>query len=284
MDVAVAEEIAMPDVKTAHEPSNNIASFWGVEPRESEDGSLDINFRVYDANSPLEQRVLKNDVERVLSILKRLYHSQADRPKLEDAFSKLLSLAQVGLVGQNSSPTIAADALRSLEADITAREAGPVKNQYMRTLGIWALIMASVASVMLVIIYVLTWHFSGFEKTVFYKYRNILLVWNGCMAGTWASFATRKVSLSFSDLVMLEEDKIDPPLRLVFTGVLTIILSLTFSTGIANIQVGAFQASSILISGSVAFLIGCFAGLAEKALPSAILSRADSIVSSATTK
>ncbi|MBW6528696.1 hypothetical protein KZ813_17780 [Sphingomonas sp. RHCKR7] len=274
----------MADAENLKQSPVDVVSFWGVEPRVGEDGFSDINFRVHDNRAPLEQRVLKNDVERVLSVIKRLYHAPADRSKFDEAFSKLLALAQVGLVGRNASPAIAADALRSLEADVTAREAGPVKNQYMRTLGLWALALAGCACVALGLVQALGWYFKDFAASATYVYKNLFLVWAGCMAGTWASFATRKVTLSFSDLVMLEEDKIDPPLRLVFTGVLTVVLALTFSTGIANIQVGHFQASAILSSGSVAFLVGCFAGLAEKALPSAILSRADSIVSSAASK
>ncbi len=98
------------------------------------------------------------------------------------------------------------------------------------------------------------------------------------MAGAWASFASRKVKLGFSDLAALEEDRIEPGLRLLFAGVLTIILALIFTPGVADIHVGDFRASSILGSGSVALLIGSFAGLAEKALPSAVMARANSVI------
>jgi hypothetical protein len=98
------------------------------------------------------------------------------------------------------------------------------------------------------------------------------------MVGAWASFATRKVILSFRDLVALEEDRVEPQLRLLFTGLLTVILSLIFLTGVADVEVGSFQASSLLDSGTVALLLGAFAGLAEKALPSAVLSRASSVI------
>lgn len=101
------------------------------------------------------------------------------------------------------------------------------------------------------------------------------------MAGGWASFASRKVTLTFADLVALEEDRIEPQLRLVFTGTLTVILALVFTTGVADVEVGSFRASALLGSGTVALLLGVFAGLAEKALPSTVMSRATSVITSA---
>ncbi len=248
-------------------------TFWRVEPRMSEDGTPDINFCVEKAECPQEQRELKSAVERALTVVKALY-SHKDDKKLTEAVAKLVSLSQVGLVGPNASPAIAMDALRALEADIVEREAGPIKNAYMRKLGFWAAILGggTFAS------YLIMQAFPYLSFPQIQAKRNVLLVWTGCMAGTWASFATRKVSLAFSDLIALEEDRIEPQLRLLFTGTLTVILSLIFITGLADVQIGSFEASLLKSSGSVALLIGAFAGLAEKALPSAVLSRADNVL------
>ena len=98
------------------------------------------------------------------------------------------------------------------------------------------------------------------------------------MLGTWASFASRRVTLGFHDLVALEEDRVEPALRLLFAGGLTVILGLVFSSGMANIEIGSFSASGLRTSGAIAFLTGAFAGISEKALPSAILTRAKSII------
>jgi len=249
--------------------------YWGVEPREAEDGTPDINFRVLNPNAPQDQRELKNNIERALTIIKALYHRADDTSKLKEAVAKLVALAQVGLVGANASPVVASDALKALEADIVEREAGPIKNQYMRKLGFWALLFGAPG----VAVYLICQHFPWLVVDEIYRYRALLLVWSGSMAGAWASFGTRKVILAFPDLVALEEDRIEPPLRLIFTGVLTNILALVFTTGVADVTVGSFKASGLIHSGSIAALLGAFAGLAEKVLPSTVLSRASSVIS-----
>ena len=166
------------------------------------------------------------------------------------------------------------DALRALEADIVEREAGPIKNHYMRKLGGWALLFGGVG----LTAYLFCQHFPTIPFAEFHRYRTVFLVWAGSMAGAWASFASRKVVLGFADLVALEEDRIEPQLRLIFTGTLTIILALVFATGVADVEVGSFKASGLMHSGAVALLLGAFAGLGEKALPSAVMSRATSVI------
>jgi hypothetical protein len=233
---------------------------------------------VLQSGAPEDQRTLKGEAERALTIVKALYRKPDDSSKLNEAVAKLVSLSQVGLVGANASPAVALDALRALEADIVEREAGPLKNQYMRKLGVWALVFGSASLAG----YLLCEHFPTIPFDEFHRFRKVFLVWTGSMAGAWASFASRKVVLAFADLVALEEDRIEPQLRLLFTGTLTMILALVFATGVADIEVGAFKASMLVQSGTVALMLGAFAGLAEKALPSAVMSRATSIITAAT--
>jgi hypothetical protein len=112
------------------------------------------------------------------------------------------------------------------------------------------------------------------------KYRTVFLTITGAFIGGWASFATRKVVLSFEDLAALEDDRVEPPLRLIFTGILTTVLFLVFATGFANVSVGQFTSAAVLGSGSVATLTGLLAGLSEKILPAAILKQATTLISS----
>lgn len=281
--VAVDAEAGSPPVEEAAQDipaqtANAPKGFWGVEPRDAEDGTPDINFRVLKVGAPRDQRDLKNEVERALTILKSLYRKPEDSGKLREAVSKLVALSQVGLVGLNASPVVAFDALRALESDIIERESGPIKNLYMRKLGGWAALFGGIG----LLSYLVCEHLRWLPFDEFYRYRRVFLVWSGAMLGAWASFASRKVTLAFADLVALEDDKIEPQLRLIFTGSLTAILALIFSTGVADVKVGMFQASSLMHSGSVALLLGAFAGLAEKALPSAVMSRATSVITAVT--
>ena len=281
--VAVDADTAAPPVEdtaqsTDDQTTNAPTGFWGVQPRDAEDGTPDINFRVFKVGAPQNQRDLKNEVERALTILKSLYKKPEDSGRLREAVSKLVALSQVGLVGRNASPVVAFDALRALESDIIERESGPIKNLYMRNLGVWAALFGGIG----LFSYLVCEHFRWLPFDEFYRYRRVFLVWSGAMLGAWASFASRKVTLAFADLVALEEDKIEPQLRLIFTGSLTAILALIFSTGVADVKIGLFQASSLMQSGSVALLLGAFAGLAEKALPSAVMSRASSVITAVT--
>lgn len=266
----------MTDTGSGARSADNIG-FWVVAPRTGEDGTPDIDFQLLKPNPPAAQRELKNEAERALRIINALYHRTADTRKREEAVAKLTALCQVGLVGKEASPSVARDALRALESDIVEREAGPIKNHYMRKLGLWAggFALASGAA------YFFCDHFPSVPFEQIYRYRTMFLLWSGAMVGSWASFASRKIILQFSDLVALEEDRIEPPLRLLFAGILTVILALSFATGVADVTIGDFQASAAMQSGAIAFLLGAFAGLAEKILPSTVMSHATNLLSSA---
>jgi hypothetical protein len=247
------------------------SGYWAVSERTGQDQQKDIFFKVLAPGCPSEQQTLKNRIERTLSSFRTIYAT--NEPKFNEAFAKLLSLSQVGLVGPKASVAVADAALDSLQSEIVDREAGRVKNDYMVKLGSWALIFGSVA---VTLYFVLDIYGSCFPKQ-FYHYRTFFLLWTGCMIGAWCSFASRKVALAFFDLGQLEEDRIDPPLRLIFAGLLTSILGLVFVTGFANLVIGTFEASKMLTNGSVALLLGALSGMAEKALPAAVMQRAQTL-------
>ena len=182
----------------------------------------------------------------------------------------------MGLVGSKASVTVAEAALDSLQAEIVDREAGRVKNDYMLKLGYWAMCFGLATGAL----YFLVDGYGAVFPRQLFRYRAFFLLWTGCMIGAWCSFASRKVVLTFFDLGQLEEDRIDPPLRLIFAGLLTSVMGLVFVTGFANVVIGTFEAAKILQSGSVALLAGALSGMAEKALPAAVMQRAQSLFKS----
>jgi uncharacterized membrane protein YqjE len=216
----------------------------------------------------------KGDIERTLSLILSIYARPHDISKRDEAAAKLLKLAQLGLVGPSPATSEAIAALTVFKHDIVNREGGRIKNDYMLLLGKWAAGFGIVSASAFFIFD--SWPRLPPEQI--FHYRNIFLVLTGCMAGAWASFASRKVGLVFEDLAALEDDKLEPPLRLLFAGTLTMILALIFVTGFANVVIGGFDASKLLSSGSVALLAGALAGLGEKALPAAMMQRANSFV------
>lgn len=269
--VADAGAAEPPPIPGAHADE---VGFWIVTAELSDDpgGFPDIRFEWTGraGEAPPELLEFRNRVDKTLGTLRLIYGDRSRRPHFDESFGKLLNLAQLGMVGLKPATREANAALDSLQWEILSREAGRIKNGYMLKLGKWALGFAAAASVLFFVFDRWAW----IPPPQLYAYRNVLLVIAGCMAGAWASFASRKVILSFFDLAALEEDRLEPALRLLFTAVLTTILVLVFTTGFADVRIGAFQASQVLRSGSTAVLIGALCGLAEQALPAAVMMRA----------
>lgn len=244
----------------------------------------DIFFGVVKAGAPKEHQALKSRVERTLSSLRAIYSTenvgkrQAERnvANFDLAFDKLLALTAAGLATDQPDPSVAGAALDALQAEIVDREAGRMKNSYMIRLGQPALAAAIVFAAMFFVYQYLPSRYRW--PLEIYNYRHVFLVLCGCMVGTWASFAARKVILGFLDLAVLEQDRLDPSLRLVFTGALTVFLTLVIVTGMVDIVIGGFHASTLVGSGTVALLVGAFAGLTEQTLPAALFDRAKSFV------
>lgn len=232
------------------------------------------------------------------------YAARATR--FNEAYDRLYSLTVLGLA-TDVDLAIADAALNSLRADVVRREAGPIKNAYMRKLGRPAL----AAGIFLIFLFLLYDKSPGFFATIcdsklwitglacdpvegtqyralfpneIYEYRMILLLLAGCMMGTWASFAARKVTLVFSDLAELEQDALAPRMRLVFTGVLTFIFSLVFLTEILPVRIEGFSVKRLLNDGTFALLIGAFFGLLEQALPAAVMDRTRGFVETVNAK
>jgi hypothetical protein len=258
------------------ESSNPDRGFWAVEPRIGEDGTPDIYFKMIKPGSPADQLALKGDVEQSTSAVLAIYSTEPQSAKRHEAIGRLLKIAQLGLVGTAPGTAEAAAALKLFKNDIVSKEAARIKNGYMLKLGIWAAGFGAVAWTC----YVMCDLRPQLFLAQVVKYRNVFLTSTGAFIGGWASFATRKVVLSFEDLAALEDDMVEPPLRLVFTAILTTVLFLIFATGFANVSVGQFNSAGILLSGSVAALTGLLAGLSEKILPAAILKKATSLISS----
>ena len=274
----------------------------------------------------------KTQVEHTLSVLKAIYRpaQQADAGKgiagwierrvtpaqprgkewreeriarFNEAYEQLFSLTALAL-GTDDPPgtasgklSVAKGALEALRADVRRREAGPIKNSYMKKLGYPALVAAT-AFLLLFLLYEKSpgffaaacgprsWYpdllcparpgagITALFPSEVYQYRHLFVLLAGCMMGTWASFAARKVTLTFDDLAELEQDRLSPAMRLIFTGVLTFIFALTFLTGMVQIEIGGFRTSDLARDGVVAMLAGAFFGLLEQSLPAAIMERA----------
>jgi hypothetical protein len=233
---------------------------------------------------PADQLSLKADVEDTLTTLQAIFPDKnltRSRPtktpeqrRFEQYQYKLLLLAQVGLQTEPAYPGVANQALTTLRSEIMAREGGRVKNAYMIKLGIWALSFMMLA----ISIYILAEYHDN-NNYVIRRYKNLWVLWAGCMIGTWLSFGVRRVLLSFNDLGKLENDRLEPGVRLMFTGLMTLTLGFIFICDMVKVTIGGFSTGNLLELGSRALLIGIFCGISEQALPGTLTRRASQFLS-----
>lgn len=231
--------------------------------------SRDIHFEVASVDIsqiPEEQLRLRDEVDRTLTVLRAAFSESKDECRFEEYYRSLLSIAQTGLVGESAQPKLAESALATFRNDIVAREAGIIKNRYMKTLGKRAFLIG--IGPLLVSLF-LSQVVSQMEP-----FSNFLLLWTGCMAGVWLSFGARKKIIRFEDLQVLEEDRLEPTIRLIFAGLLTIIFGLLFSTKAVSVHVGAINSNDFTSNSQIALLMGLILGFSETALPSALSSHA----------
>jgi hypothetical protein len=221
--------------------------------------SRDIFFEIASSDVkfiPDDQSQLKDEIDKTLTTL-RIIFPQGDA-RFEEYFQSVLSLGQAGLVGIAAQPVVASHQLSSLKNEITAREGGKIKNQYMKALGIRA---AAIGGLTLMAALVLR-HYN--PDLVMHS--NFLFLWSGCMAGVWLSFGARKTFFRFEDLQIPEEDRLEPFVRLFFAGLLTLTIGLLFSIKAVEVHVGPVSSEQINDTVRVALLLGLLCGFSEQTL------------------
>ena len=234
-----------------------------------QDDSCDIHFQQIELDGesiPEDQLALKDEVENSLLVLRSLFPKGG--VKFDSYFRQLLSLAQLGLVGEANS-SLALRTLRNLQLQVVVQEGARIKNQYMRRLGFSALMIGFPTLVLAVCIK----HF-----TVLDIYSSFGFLWSGCMIGVWLSFGIRKPKLRFEDLHVLEADRLSPYVRLIFAGLLTVVLGLLISTEAIVVSIGSLSTQDLETSSKIALLIGVLCGVSEQTLSEKIGKTATSLV------
>lgn len=237
----------------------------------SQDGdNLDILYQVAPGMTgacPDDQLTLKNDLEATEAALKVLYPD----PKLRlPRFRELLSLAQVGLQGQNAEPKVAASALANLKQSILMIEGSLRKSRYFKELGQLAALYGLPALAVAVALkctvpqYVVPVN-CNLSKLVPLAIA-LALLFSGAMVGAWLSYGLRTVTLTFDDLTTPEEDRLDPRVRLAFVGVLSLVIGLALYLGALDISLGKISSHDITHRNALALLIGVLLGASERAL------------------
>ncbi len=237
----------------------------------SQDGNnLDILYQMADDKAgecPDDQLALKNDLEAAEAALKVLY---PDPEKRVPRFRELLSLAQVGLQG-NAQPKVAASALANLKQSILTIEGSLRKSRYFKELGELAAWYALPAFVLAAALKYgrpqwLPFLVSSELRALGPLTIALALLFAGAMIGAWLSYGLRTVTLTFDELTAPEEDRLEPRVRLLFVGVLTLVVGLALYLGVLEISLGKISSHDLVHRDALALLIGVLLGASERAL------------------
>jgi len=98
-------------------------------------------------------------------------------------------------------------------------------------------------------------------------------------AGTWLSFLLRRVTLSFADLENVDEDRLNPVIRVLFVVGLTCIIGAFIATDFIQSNIAGVKSlkTELLHRGLVAAAMGVICGISERALASVVSRRSDDV-------
>jgi hypothetical protein len=238
----------------------------------------DILIRVEDLPVSEEQTDFKVEIDRTLTVINQVLRPEEKRSKWlldlnRDKRTRYLrglkGICHIGLEHEQPSQlTLAKKSLESFREEFVTNEAGTVKNKYLWRLGWRCLVMSAIASLAYVFVRSLdTTH-------PLHYFRNFLILVAGAGVGTWLSIALRRVIVTFLDLAALEEDRLDPTIRVLFVTALTCIVGLLIWTGAVSLGIGQFTTTQFPVSGPTALLIGLLLGIAERTMATAVQTRA----------
>lgn len=270
-------------------PIPNITYFW-VDSDAKRD---DIEFSTQSSEKPPDEMLtLKSNIEASLVVLHSLFPADKNGKrgaKFDRYFTSLLGLAQVGLSGKEFNVAVANAALKSLKDGVLSLEGAVVKNRHLKSLGKMVFWVGIPAFGLAIIIQFLgrnvSWgggapklgadiwskYLVGFD---WHFFSALLLMWATCMVGVWVSFGARVTTMTFEDLARPDNGQLEPLLRLVFAGVLTVAFGLIFGLKVATVSIGSVDSSKICSDPNLAILIGFFAGFNERLLSSSIANKA----------
>ena len=228
---------------------------------ENAEEEFDISFQVnstMDSVIPKEQQELYVKAESACNIIKALENT--DKQTKKKYFDKLLSLSQVGLV---------ANPAQTETDEIVLVEGKRIKNHYMKYLGIDALIIGAIASIVLGICF----YFTRWIGCI-----SVLCIIIGALTGTWVSFGARKFEIEFEDLASLEKDKMTPVIRLIYIAVASLIFALLMNVGLIDVKIGNVDISMAFTDIKPALVIGVLCGLVESKIGIQVYNKAVSLL------
>ena len=191
--------------------------------------------------------------------------------RLDEYVMKLAAIADIGARDKKMA-LFASLMLNSFKDDFISLEADRIKSEYVKVLGWHAFAWATAFG--------LVWMISIFLRDIaFFRLLHPYLVLAiGACGGAWLSFALRRVVLGYSDLALLEDDRMTPTARILFVVGLTWIVGMFINSGLIKLSISGEDIRIIKITHGL--LIGALCGIAERALAGVVSARADTFVKS----
>jgi hypothetical protein len=271
-------------------------------PDPSRPEAVDIYFGLLADNaqpSPKDQVDLLDRVQKAMRAIQYLFLRARPEDKKSEPESvkerrhrlfriyyiRVYRLAQLGLEGPNVAPDIANSALTIVIADLINDEAGNVKNRHLRRLGFRAVALAALCLVLYVLLRLISAYWNSGTRFLFNLgveaplAASFMILLAGCFLGVWLSYGVRTTTFSLDDLLVTDQDRLNPLIRLFFAAALTVIIGIVISLPIVELKLGGFPLTTLAHFPMLAFLIGCFCGISELVLPTAVAKRANDFIS-----
>lgn len=144
-----------------------------------------------------------------------------------------------------------------------------IDGYFMKYLGIDALIIGAIASIVLGI----SFYFTRWIGCI-----SVLCIIIGALTGTWVSFGARKFEIEFEDLASLEKDKMTPVIRLIYIAVASLIFALLMNVGLIDVKIGNVDISKAFTDIKPALVIGVLCGLVESKIGIQVYNKAVSLL------
>lgn len=231
------------------------------------------------AKVPEELREFYVKVQGTISVIKAMKMPEKEIGIKQNYVIQLLNIARLGLMGENPQTALAESSLNLLKEEIMMREAGKIKNRHFSKLGISALLISLVCIALAFFFDYLSEveeSFNLLENNMFAPY---LFTFAAAVVGTWVGFGVKKKTLIFKDLAVMNEDRLNPFLKLLFVGVVAIFLLLFIQGQIVTFTIGGITSAEIFSKTELQVLLGAIAGLLGNNLAQGLYDKAnDSIV------
>lgn len=243
---------------------------------------------------PEDQEKLKSDVERALAVISAIY--SPDHGRFKYYHTRLVSLSQMGLVGNTANPATAQRSLQSLLKDFADKEGAEVKRRYLKSVNS-ATIWLSLPVTVIAFILMISSGYIGYTASTIYanndvspvdasKYSeyviygcNFLLVWSSCIVGIWLSSVAKAGNVEFNRFHIIEEWQINPITRFIFISAMAIFMSLLVYKQFVVLSIGGISLSSFYKDPVTSIIFGVLCGLGERLLSTNMSKQAENLFS-----